>query len=739
MLRFSVQILALLAFSLAANAATYTVTTAASSGPGSLNDAIATANANPGHDLITFAIGSGTAVIPGPIELILDDVTIDGRTQPGFVGEPLIVLDGGGSDRSMFIHAPSLMTTEVRALWIRNYTWWGLRARSPVRLYGNWIGDPDALQFGAAVQLFPGASGSIIGGPLPGERNVIGGYDSGIDLQPVVTDVTISGNYIGIDPSGTTAWRNRNGIAVFSGERITIGGTVPGSGNVLSGNHQGAYIHGSDITVVGNLIGTDPSGLAAFPNEDGLYVTSSPVAAAGVTVSANVISGNRSVGLSMYGTNLAAINNLVGVTAAGTAALPNGLAGILVGNTSTEIDVGRPGAGNVISGTIARGQGDGGWGILVTRATGPVRIRGNRIGLAAVTDTPVPNRLAGINIVGSSGVFVGGPLPADANRIEHNLGDGIQIGSFTPTTGNVIEGNSIRANGGTGVVLSGFRTVPNVIRRNAIHDNGGLGIDLGMDGVTANDPLDSDSGPNERQNAPELEHAVASADTIVAGRLRSTPRSTFTIEIFSSVAPDASGYGEGTTFIGSTDVTTDTSGETTFAVAAAAPVGSVLTATATGSDGTSEFSNAVTVTAAGTVQFATDAITIAETATRVAIMVTRTSAVGAATVQYSTVAGTAVAGADYLAVSGVLTFEHGQSSATLFVTIEDDSLDEPEEEFSIVLSDPTGVSLGEPQTTIVHVADDEAAVLDVPLASSTALLLLALSVAFCAVVLLRQP
>jgi CSLREA domain-containing protein len=63
-----------------------------------LRDAItfANANANTGPDTIGFDIGSGLATIQPSTALpnVTDPVVIDGTTQPGFAGSPLIELDG---------------------------------------------------------------------------------------------------------------------------------------------------------------------------------------------------------------------------------------------------------------------------------------------------------------------------------------------------------------------------------------------------------------------------------------------------------------------------------------------------------------------------------------------------------------------------------------------------------------------------------------------------------------------
>jgi hypothetical protein len=62
---------------------------------------------------------------------------------------------------------------------------------------------------------------------------------------------------------------------------------------------------------------------------------------------------------------------------------------------------------------------------------------------------------------------------------------------------------------------------------------------------------------------------------------------------------------------------------------------------------------------------------------------------GTQTVDYSTADGTAVAGADYTATSGTLTFTSGQTSKPVDVLITNDTLDEADETLSLVLSNST--------------------------------------------------
>ena len=82
-----------------ADAATFTVTTPADTGAGSLREAIASANALGGADTIAFSIASGgTTIAPAaPLPAISSPLTIDGTTQPGFAVTPLIKLDGSSA------------------------------------------------------------------------------------------------------------------------------------------------------------------------------------------------------------------------------------------------------------------------------------------------------------------------------------------------------------------------------------------------------------------------------------------------------------------------------------------------------------------------------------------------------------------------------------------------------------------------------------------------------------------
>ncbi|MCY3747067.1 MAG: SwmB domain-containing protein [Acidobacteria bacterium] len=78
--------------------------------------------------------------------------------------------------------------------------------------------------------------------------------------------------------------------------------------------------------------------------------------------------------------------------------------------------------------------------------------------------------------------------------------------------------------------------------------------------------------------------------------------------------------------------------------------------------------------------------------------------VGTLTVDYATSDGSALAGEDYAATSGTLTFSAGESSGTVTVAVFDDSHDEGEETLTLTLSNPSPGVLtdGEATGTIVN-------------------------------------
>jgi hypothetical protein len=78
------------------------------------------------------------------------------------------------------------------------------------------------------------------------------------------------------------------------------------------------------------------------------------------------------------------------------------------------------------------------------------------------------------------------------------------------------------------------------------------------------------------------------------------------------------------------------------------------------------------------------------------------------TVDYATADGTAIAGSDYTASSGTLTFGPSVTTQTFDVPITDDTADEPTpESFTVTLSSPSNAALGSPSTATVSINDND--------------------------------
>jgi sugar lactone lactonase YvrE len=109
------------------------------------------------------------------------------------------------------------------------------------------------------------------------------------------------------------------------------------------------------------------------------------------------------------------------------------------------------------------------------------------------------------------------------------------------------------------------------------------------------------------------------------------------------------------------------------------------------------------------VSLSSDTLSTGEWSSSVTINVTRTGDVsGPTTVSYATSDGTAVAGADYTAVSGTLTFAAGETAKSFNITLRPDNIYEGTETFTVALSAPTGGAvLAGASSTLVTVSDDE--------------------------------
>ena len=361
----------------AASATVFTVTNTADTGAGSLRQAITSANAASGADEVRFNIpGAGShtiAVTSAPLPVVTGRLKIDGATEPGFAGIPLIRIDNNTGTTFTNGIDISVGNSQVLSLSITGFGGGvSLRTNGANMVAGNRLGlTPSGTVDGnvVGVGIVGGSAGNTIGGTTAAARNVLSGNSEGVFIDASNAN-KIQGNFVGVSPTGAAAMPNTAaGIRVTGAAKNTVvGGTVAGSGNVISANVGGGInINGagtSGTVVAGNKIGTNLAGTAALPNSQfgvGILGAATGNTVGGVTATGrNIISGNKNasgVGIGGAGTdgNVVA-GNFIGTNAAGTAALPN-TRGVLVSGGASGNTVGgdRSTARNLISGNDGNG------------------------------------------------------------------------------------------------------------------------------------------------------------------------------------------------------------------------------------------------------------------------------------------------------------------------------------------------------------------------------------------------
>src|ERR1043166_1005265 len=194
------------------------------------------------------------------------------------------------------------------------------------------------------------ATGNLLGGDKVGAGNVVAGqFGDGIRIAG--SNQVVQGNFIGTDATGTLPRPNHINGTIFGNNNL-IGGLTPGAGNLISGNGStGLDISDTAATgntIQGNFIGTDLTGTNALPNGNtGLSIEYAAGNLIGGTSpgSRNVISGNGGYGLGIVydsASNNVVQGNYVGLAADGATALPN-FAGLRTVNAHD----------NLIGGTVA--------------------------------------------------------------------------------------------------------------------------------------------------------------------------------------------------------------------------------------------------------------------------------------------------------------------------------------------------------------------------------------------------
>ena len=153
------------------------VTNTNDTGPGSLRQAILDSNASVGFkNVIAFVVGTGAATISpaSPLPAISDPVLIDGTTQPGFAGSPLVELAGNLAPAGSIGLEISAANSTVRGLVLNRWGTALVAAGANDVIQGNYIGTNATGTAASAngIGIFIASSnGALIGSDLDGTND----------------------------------------------------------------------------------------------------------------------------------------------------------------------------------------------------------------------------------------------------------------------------------------------------------------------------------------------------------------------------------------------------------------------------------------------------------------------------------------------------------------------------------------------------------------------------------------
>jgi hypothetical protein len=353
------------------NAGTFTVTNTNAGGAGSLFQAITDLNASTSStNTINFSIGSGPVSIrqPGSFAPLYKPVIIDGTTQPGYSGTPIVEIDGSGCYAAGVHGCIGLQlvggNSTVKGLVVNNYSnhdnSQGLGTAAAISLasanntvvncfVGTDVTGNSTRHNDVGIRIEYGANNNAIGTGAGSwaTRNLITGNDRGIESTWNATVKTfgtsIRGNWVGTNASGVPMpLANYWGVYLDDLGGGTVGGTQPGDGNLFTdrmavtscnnvkfqGNHfgvSGTYSY-SSISLGfsnGNVIG------GTAPGAGNTFIWSYDLAVDIQDASNNVVQGNTftnvDAGVYVFASFATADHNSIGGTADGAGNTFNGL------------------------------------------------------------------------------------------------------------------------------------------------------------------------------------------------------------------------------------------------------------------------------------------------------------------------------------------------------------------------------------------------------------------------------
>jgi len=655
-----------------ASATTFTVTNTNDSGPGSLRQAITDANATfPTASTVAFSIGSGVQTIMplSVFPMVRENVTVDGSTQPGYAGTPLIELNDSLIAGSSFLSCLESSGT-IRALALNRCSQRALGmfgGRVTACFIGTDVTGHTALPNSVGLYVFHVNAPTQVGGSTDAEGNLISG--NGVNVIIGGQGCDVSHNKVGTDVTGEAAlgFNGSEAISVQYTSDVTI------HDNVVAAHSMGIECFYSDRTLInGNYVGVSKSG-HPLPNSLGIHVYQSNFTQIGIA-GMNVIAYNTAAGIEMDG---ASIRNVI----RGNSIHHNGGLGIDLSTNYT------------VDGVTPNDAGDADTGPNLLQNY-PVLTKVTSVGgVTTITGTinSTPNQLITLDFYASSACSSSGYGEADYYLVGNSVqtdanGNGSFAVSF-PTqlaTSEVVTATATDPYGDTSefsacIAVQGAGTFA--------FSAAAVSADEGSGSATLTiRRTNSTGGAASVSYATANGTATAGSDyTGTAGTLEfadGETSKTFSVPIFNDAF-----------FEGNESFTVALSGPTngvglgnpqlatvTIIENDAAPSLSIADARMNeGNSGTTNMPFIVTLTGATTV---------------------------AATVQYQTGSNSATAGSDFQSVSGTLTFNPGETQKTINVPIFGDTSGESDETFSLSLFSPVNATIARSSAFGTIVNDD---------------------------------
>ena len=316
--------------------------------------------------------------------------------------------------------------------------------------------------------------------PIEAKVDINGYSQPGAAANTAIAPAALNGNLL-IEIDGTNV---ANYALLFDGDTAGgAGSSVRGLVINRFGKNNTIVVGANNITVAGNYIGTDPTGLIdlgnAGPGITWQYGTTDTFDAkiGGLSpADRNLISGNEDAG-SYPSNGWTFQGNFIGVDATGLVAMGNSTAGASGGisaDNCTDVTIGgdKPGAINVISGNNSHG--------VAPDFTQNTTIAGNYIGVGADGTTSLPNGGAGIVLTNSTNALIGGSTEGSGNTIANSTLQGVYLG--TGNDGVVVAGNTVSSNttggiytqGGVNITIGGTTSTI----ANTVDSNGSDGINI---------------------------------------------------------------------------------------------------------------------------------------------------------------------------------------------------------------------------------------------------------------------